>query len=152
MDRQPEADFNPEAEVCGVGQEAHDIFFDDFENGLSKWTASSNRWSIMTGYAVSGTHMLDGADNDSISDHNVAMAIPVALPSGQSYLHFRHAFGFETSDNSYWDGGVLEYSTDNGATWSDAASLIDSGKGYGGTIYNGANADQSLERQRCLCR
>ena len=36
-----------------------------------------------------------------------------------------------------YDGGVIEYSVDDGTTWTDAGSLIDAGDAYGGTIFDG---------------
>ena len=36
-----------------------------------------------------------------------------------------------------FDGGVVEYSTDNGVSWQDAGGLISSGAFYGGTISTG---------------
>jgi hypothetical protein len=53
-------------------------------------------------------------------------------------MQFNHGFGFETSGTTtrtYWDGGVIEYSTDGGATWQPAGSLIAAGKAYGGTLH-----------------
>ncbi|MBI4710239.1 MAG: hypothetical protein HY759_03930, partial [Nitrospirae bacterium] len=44
--------------------------------------------------------------------------------------HFAHAYGFE--DPNY-DGGVLEYSANGGASWNDAGTLFDY-NGYDGTI------------------
>src|SRR6185369_5142857 len=51
-----------------------------------------------------------------------------------TFLHFAHAYDFETYAPNYYDGGVLEYSTNNGASWVDAGSLIDT-NGYNGTIF-----------------
>jgi hypothetical protein len=51
-----------------------------------------------------------------------------------AYLHFYHYFDLERG----WDGGVVEYSA-NGGAWTDAGSLIDSGKDYVGSIYSLGN-------------
>jgi hypothetical protein len=60
----------------------------------------------------------------------------VAVPNGTTYLRFDHAYGFEDSNTgTNNDGGVLEYSTNNGSTWQDAGSLIID-NGYNGTISN----------------
>ena len=42
-------------------------------------------------------------------------------------------YGFEDDPLDTYDGGVVEYSADGGATWNDAGGLFDSG-GYNGTI------------------
>jgi hypothetical protein len=57
-------------------------------------------------------------------------------------MQFNHAFDFEdgfltNGTPGNFDGGVIEYSTDNGASWQDAGSLISSGTPYGGTVFNG---------------
>ena len=88
--------------------------------------------SLVTGYATSGTGLLWGNDMFSSSDSLAAMNMDTALPGGsQPYLHFNHAFGFEDPD---YDGGWLEYSTNGGSTWVDAAPLFDDGLGYTGSI------------------
>jgi bacillolysin len=154
MDRQPVTAFNPEAQVCPDGMTNHDTFFDDFENGLGKWTLTLGTGNLTwlsfrnaTGYpfATSGLESLFGYDVEEISDQRAT--ITVAVPAGQPYLHFRHAFDFEynQSGSAYYDGGVLEYSTDNGSTWTDAADLIDSGMDYNGTIYSGPYGDNPLK-------
>ena len=61
------------------------------------------------------------------------MANGVTLPSN-AHLWFSHAFEFEYGSNSYYDGGVLEYSTNGGSSWVDAGSLFAEGKNYGGTL------------------
>ena len=39
-----------------------------------------------------------------------------------------------TPRRRFYDGGVLEFSTNNGASWNDAGSLIDAGQAYNGTL------------------
>jgi bacillopeptidase F (M6 metalloprotease family) len=65
----------------------------------------------------------------------VAKRYTVRLPSGKTtYLHFKHAYGFEDNNaGTYYDGGVLEYTTDLGATWSDLGSKF-THNGYKGTM------------------
>ena len=50
-----------------------------------------------------------------------------------TYLRFNHAYGFEDDAGHAYDGGVLEYSTNSGASWSDLGPLLTDG-GYNGTI------------------
>ena len=59
----------------------------------------------------------------------------VTLPAN-AYMHFNHSFGFESttpSATTRYDGGVLEYSTNSGTSWTDAGSLI-THNGYNGTL------------------
>ena len=48
--------------------------------------------------------------------------------------YLAHAFGFEDDDVGNYDGGVVEYSTNGGSTWSDAAPLFTAGMAYFGPI------------------
>lgn len=147
MSLEPVAGFNPDATVCPGSQVPVLAFYDDMENGTARWTLTHDtslagsdwvQWFATYGstgdgpYAVSGTESLFGG-NDAIRT-DMRAEITVAVPPSQAYLHFDHAFGFEYSGSTYYDGGVLEYSTNGGSSWTDAAGLIDSGKSYGGTI------------------
>jgi hypothetical protein len=60
------------------------------------------------------------------------MTNAVHIPSG-AFLHFKHAYSFDSFEyysSYYYDGGVVEYSSDGGTTWQDADALFDS-NGYG---------------------
>lgn len=151
MNIDPTGSFNPDTAMCPTGQGvATTIFSDDFENGLSKWTVTHTigtftnwvAWNATYGAtygpnATSGIESLFGDDVATTSDQRAA--ISVTLPAGQSYLHFRHAFDFETSAGNAYDGGVLEYSINGGNTWTDASSLFDTGINYNGTLYPATN-------------
>jgi bacillolysin len=152
---QPSAAPAPHAEVCGVDKPVTRIFFDDFERpelnnwqstahkGLNYWfyPAIENPYDFDATYATSGKGNLWGDDLGGTffdptppSDYSIAMARSVTLPPN-AFLHFNHAFGFDYSPifESNYDGGVLEYSTDNGATWKDAQPLVET-NGYNGTL------------------
>ncbi|MBC8123260.1 MAG: M4 family metallopeptidase [Gemmatimonadaceae bacterium] len=136
MNLEPVAGFEPIAATCPVGRQPGSLFFDDMENSTN-WTFTElvgvNAWFFDTGYAASGTKSLYVEDSNSLSDAVAAMNKSVTLPAG-AFLHFEHAFGFDARLGAYNDGGVLEYSTNGGSSWSDAGSLFDTGKGYGGTL------------------
>ena len=84
-------------------------------------------------FARSGRHMLYADDSPAgVSDSSIAMTASVTVPEN-AFLHFAHAFGF---DEPNYDGGIVEYSSDEGATWVDAGSLFDHG-GYTGAIAGG---------------
>jgi Zn-dependent metalloprotease len=135
---------HPEAPTCPAGQLPTDLFSDNFENPSSgNWTrqtgAGTNQWVHDTGYQTSGKYMLYTPDQATTSDTSIARTAGVAIPTGkQTYMRFRHAYEFEGL-SSFWDGGVIEYSTNNGATWQDAGSLFKSSTdwGYQGTISSG---------------
>lgn len=147
MNQQPTSCPAPDAPLCDAGKNPANLFFDDFESGPSKWqltvTQGTDPWSDQNGslvnqtpYASSGTGHLWGYDNEATTDSSVRTASAIAVPSG-AYLHFMHAYDFEFDSGGYYDGGVVEYST-NGTNWTDAGSLITS-NGYPHAIYNGTN-------------
>src|ERR1700690_822657 len=149
MSFSPSPSYIPSASYCptGMTQPVNDIFYDGFENGLGNWNLRANtgnqRWSISNMYASSGLNSLYGSDYDptagdqnQTSDTFAAMASSVSLPVGSTpYLYFKQAFGFEYYGSQNYDGGVLEYSLDNGTTWKDAKAFFSAGQNYGGTIF-----------------
>jgi Zn-dependent metalloprotease len=141
------ATFSPDADLCPAGMDYHPslvLFKDDFEQGIANWDlgkfSGNGEWQWASGYATSGARMLWGRDDQTFTNSYAAMNTNVALPAGsQPFLHFRHAFGFEFFNHwyfgmFYFDGGVLEYSVDNGVTWRGVPSLFSAGRGYSGTV------------------
>jgi large repetitive protein len=58
---------------------------------------------------------------------------PLSLVPGEALtLSFKHRFSFETDGESNYDGGVIELSTDGGATWDDVGPDL---AGYNGVIF-----------------
>jgi bacillolysin len=145
MDQSPAAAPNPEAPVCATGETASNLFFDNLENTASgNWVtqtgSGSNQWYYPQladwTYATSGTTNFHGWDQPSTADYSITKATGVAVPAGETtYLRFNHSYAFEADINNY-DGGVLEYSVNNGFTWLDAGSLIVN-NGYNGTLTSG---------------
>ena len=140
MNAQPSDNYNPDAPICAANYFTVPIFQDNVENGASFWQTtgtSQNAWSLTNGYASSATHMLYGDDFYTSNDSSIRMTMGLALPaSSEMYLHFKHAFGFESSGVENYDGGVLEYTINNGASWMDASSLFVDGQNYKGVISN----------------
>ena len=138
MDREPSTGFNPEASLCPAGQAPSNLFYDDFEGDLSKWSiggaggSNPGVWTIdatwSTGpYATSGSHSLF-ADDVTTQNHTYAtMATGVTIPPGGLRLHFNHAFGFL---DPALGGARLLYSTDNGASFQDASTFFAAGQDY----------------------
>lgn len=140
MNGQPAVDYNVDAAVCPTGSPTN-AFFDDMESGAGNWTfggiIGSTHWSYdnpFFDFDHSGNHHLYGDDySNSSSDTFAAMNSSVVVPAN-GYLHFYHAYGFEDPN---WDGGILEYSTNNGGSWTNAGPLLEV-NGYDGTLA-GAN-------------
>ncbi|HXQ36963.1 MAG TPA: M4 family metallopeptidase, partial [Anaerolineales bacterium] len=145
MNAQPALNFNTDAPVCDANTPIIS-FADDLESGTANWTFTNGtelRWQYDTPapfgpYAHSGSHSLFANDSPAAITDAKARLTSFTVPNN-AYLHFAHAFGFESfGDPFHFDGGVLEYSINNGSTWLDAGSLIDF-NGYNGTIYNDWN-------------
>src|SRR5262249_27306457 len=127
------------APACPSGQNIDQtIFSDNMEAGLGNWnlTAGGGRWSNTWAYpavgvnAHSGTKVLYADDYPpTISNTSAAMQNSYNIPAN-AYLRFYHHDWF---DWPFYDGGIVEYSTNNGASWSDLKNLIDFG-GYNSTI------------------
>jgi hypothetical protein len=139
MNLQPVPNFNPDAPVCSPMQPINDALFDNLESGLSNWTFNNGtyvRWqrdsSFFGPFAHSGLHSLYADDvPDEVTDATARLA-SVTVPAN-AYLHFSHAYDFENFPPEYYDGGVIEYSTNGGGSWQDASPLIVNNS-YTGTI------------------
>ena len=135
MNLQPVAGFNTDASLCPTGQWPVYVFFDNLESGSSKWSFGTNdanptRWRLDSpygNYSHSGLHHLYADDfPEEQSDSFAAMSASVTIPSG-GQLHFAHAYGFEEPN---FDGGIVEYSTTGGASWSPVDSAWFEVNGY----------------------
>lgn len=121
---------------CTTGV-AVNVFSDNFEATTGNWTATngSGTWgSHTTDFARGGTYSAYGTDPSATSDHRLTTTNAILIPAA-GRLYFDHAFEFEDP----YDGGVVEYSTNNGSTWVDAASLIRFGRTYTGTLVSGTD-------------
>jgi Zn-dependent metalloprotease len=157
MNQAPNASYAPSAQICPMGINVYDLFADDFEtNSLANWTIvntlGNGVWSTgninLGGNSGSYTLLGNGVSTTTDNDSSLQMTNAIRVPaSTTAYIHFEQAFYFETNPgtNTNYDGGVIEYSIDNGTTWQDASGLIDSGRNYNGALaftnpQNGQNA------------
>jgi Zn-dependent metalloprotease len=152
MNKQPASNFNPDAPFCPANMSTDPslvLYKDDFESGDGNWTLQ-NAWSLEDWYATSPTHMFYGNDILESNDSSLTMTTGVDLPAGsKTFLHFDHAFLFDYTvyqgKNYYFDGGVLEYSINNGSTWKDAKPLFSAGQKYKGTVFNYPGTTNTLK-------
>ena len=124
--------------LCPEGQTASStgLFFDDFEsngqNMLAKWErggSPSSGWEASSDFPNSGWLSLHGMDLDHVNDAYAAMKDGVTIPAN-ARMQFNHYWDFEynvqpNGSYGYFDGGVVEYSTDGGTTWNDGRSIPD---------------------------
>jgi hypothetical protein len=82
---------------------------------------------------LSGTrHVWWGPDNngqidgqkESLPDEQNLVSPIMHVGTAPLSISFQHRFSFE---NAGWDGGVIEISTDNGATWTDIGTAVYNG-------------------------
>lgn len=120
-----------------------------FESGTLNTFASSVQqcvpggcgWSAVTTASHAGARSAFSPDVANLADQRLLSISAIPIPStgvGGAVLTFWHRYTFEGSGANYYDGGVLETSTDGGASWQDAGANITSG-GYNGTIPTGFN-------------
>jgi len=141
----------PRLAYCPAGQTPNFVFQDDLENTTSgNWVnnvaTGVNHWNLglgtpdiyLSAHPKSGIYSFWGSDYKLIGDSTVEMASPVALPSG-ALMQYEGDFDFEAGATVGYDGGVVEYSTDGGAIWTDAGSLISAGQVYTHTLSTGSN-------------
>jgi len=110
-------------------------FSDDMESGAVGFVGEllgglANPWVQTTAQSNSPSTSWFVADIGTVSDSALRMPTIAALPENAE-LRFAHRLNSETD----FDGGVLEYSINGGATWVDAGPWIFEGP-YNSTINN----------------
>ena len=133
MQLQPLAGYNPEAAVCSAGQIARSLYPKNY-NGFELSTDFSGvpGWTRQLDFAREGTFSLFGKGSGSfLIDQSVQFTEAVTLPPN-AYLRFEHAFEFEATGTTFYDGGAVGYRV-NGGPFTPLASPTD-GAGYTGVI------------------
>ncbi|HJQ68223.1 MAG TPA: S8 family serine peptidase [Blastocatellia bacterium] len=107
---------------------------DDVDAARVKWKFKKGfSLSTITGNSGSRSyHAVDPGkeeDDEQLATMTMKKKINIPANAGRVRLTFFHIFNFEPG----FDGGVLEISTDNGATWEDLGSRVIAG-GYDGKV------------------
>jgi endonuclease YncB( thermonuclease family) len=125
---------------CASGTTASELYQYGFESGAGTWThnGTGDSWAISTTNPHGGTSLFHANDPAIVSDQRL-ISPPIALPTGQNpiVLKFWHVPVLEASGaTACYDGGVLEVSTNAGATWTPvpAASIL--AGAYTGAVSN----------------
>ncbi|XSG75310.1 CSLREA domain-containing protein [Herpetosiphon llansteffanensis] len=144
--------------VCIPGSSLQ-VLFSDSVNNNAQWNVNgiSPTWSLDGSSFNSPNFSWHADDPDALSDQRLTTMAGIAIPAGASdvTLYFNHNYRFEfdfggggeptpmpehsskrsnTPFESYFDGGVVEYSTD-GTNFNDLGSFFSS-SGYDGMIMN----------------
>jgi uncharacterized protein (TIGR03382 family) len=97
------------------------------------WTTSStsvNNWSHVRETGLDGAEL--GTDPGFTSDSSL-VSPPLTAGTGPLTVSFTHKFSFEftpaagATPSQAFDGGVIEFSTDGGTTWSDVGLVVNPG-------------------------
>jgi hypothetical protein len=128
---------------CDIGTEPVELFAEDFSAGMNGFSTEgstgASTWAISTRPgSPSGGNTVRAIDITTVSDQRL-VSPPVELPADESplTLQFWNDQTLERGGSGCFDGGVLEISSDGGATWDpmpDAALLVGS---YDGPIDDG---------------
>ena len=122
MSQQPTNGFNPDADYCPSGTSRYlDLYTEIFSFGADGWIFCS-LWRISLGTFKRLCHERESMlwADDGYADANLVAMMSSGLvlaTNSKAYLHFAHSYRFDYSGAYYYDGGVLEYTIDNGATW-----------------------------------
>lgn len=109
--------------------------FEDSANGPGtspNWnttTTTAGNWSVSSARSFSPTKSYYSSNLDVQSDQSLVLTNAIALGATPPPLSFRHWFNCEST----YDGGVIEASTDGGATWTDMQPNFLTG-GYNATM------------------
>ncbi|QTD52063.1 pre-peptidase C-terminal domain-containing protein [Sulfidibacter corallicola] len=112
---------------------------DDLESGDANWNidtlpgdgGNTDPWFLATSDSNSPSTSFFVSDEATVKDQAISLSAALDLPAGSpAALSFFHRYDTEST----YDGGVLEYSTDDGANWFDILA------GNGGSVP--ANGDR----------
>ncbi len=127
---------------------------EDFEieprwlNEVSLDGGTVGAWTVGPSVLGDDDWVLRGAANGAPSD--TAMELPEVnvVPGIPFVVRFDHRYDFEGDEETLWDGGVIELSTDGGASWRDVSEYVD--PGYTGPL--GDEAENVLAHRPAYSR
>ena len=129
---------SPTAQTFGLRMNVDDIpassATETFGAGTSAWTASAH-WKHVRLTPLDGSW--HGVAIGALADYNV-MTPPLAIGTGAFSFSYSQSFVFELASGVAYDGGVVELSTNNGATWADVTTF-GANPMYTGTITDESN-------------
>ncbi|MEO8699802.1 MAG: M36 family metallopeptidase [Kofleriaceae bacterium] len=106
---------------------------DTFDTVTTVWTAPDAGWEPQRKTALDG--IWHGTDAGQVSDVTLVSPALTAEQTIPVTITFSQAYSFELGGAIAFDGGVIEFSTDAGVTWTDISTLTTIG--YGTTPIDG---------------
>lgn len=129
---------------CPIGSTAVDLLLETFPGGSlpAGWSTAGSTgavgWVGSTAQAHEGGHSMFAQNVASATDQRLTMP-PVELPADAAalYLNFQNWQRIESGGSTgCYDGGLLEFSTDRGTTWTPVQNEV-MVREYDGTIPTG---------------
>ncbi|HEU4726618.1 MAG TPA: hypothetical protein VFT22_01975, partial [Kofleriaceae bacterium] len=124
--------------LTGADDIANASNIDHAETKISPWTATGSGAASVWGRAIeaSGNQSFFGK-NAGFSSDTQFVSPPLEVRTTEPFVvKLQHAYSLEGAPGGFFDGGVIELSSDGGATWSDVSALgVD--PGYTGTLVVG---------------
>jgi len=129
---------------CPSGTNPNIVFFDDIEGDVSDWTlpaapVGNNTWMQSTTRAFAGTSWY--AEDLAVASDQYLVSPAITLPTAAeqpislAYWNFQNLEANSgVNPDACWDGGLLEISTDGGATFTQIAGSDLLGDQYNGNI------------------
>lgn len=128
--------------ICGPSEQLTTGFSDNMENGNNGWTTdpvSGTTWTLSSARPSSGSFAWLAVDVITASDQRL-ISPPIVVPADQTSLNlrFRHDVTMEANGaTACFDGGFVEASTNNGATWTALPTQAQLQDTYDGPLASG---------------
>ena len=129
---------------CNIGDLSIDLMREDFQQGLpDSWAISGQAptWALNSDHSVVGDFSMHAVNSPSVSDQRLETA-DYALPASEPgpFLEFWNRQSIESrSQGGCWDGAVMEFSNDSGASWIQVDESMIINRSYDGEIATGFN-------------
>ena len=117
---------------------------DDAESPVTNWSehnavGAAGVWARAQSDRSPGTHLYHGDNRGATTDASF-VSPPLQVDAVEPFtITFQHRYAFETGSSNgqpvFYDGGVIELSSDGGVTYRDVSSLAK--PGYSGAIATG---------------
>jgi hypothetical protein len=121
---------------AGSTSESFEVFAPPWTTSGPVLSSANAPWTIVLSDTTTNNHVYFAPAPANLSDQRLVTP-PLFLGAGGIGFTFKHAYTFEVGNGgggpAYYDGGVVEITTDGGANWTDLGSSITSG-GYGGLL------------------
>jgi subtilisin family serine protease len=129
---------------CGLGTVPLIAFEEGFEAGTSGWThgGSGDTWALSGARVHGGASAFHATDPPTTSDQRLVSPAVVLPDEGAGLtLQFWNWQEMESSFSGCWDGGVVEISTDGGASWTYLPTSVMLTDPYDGPVTGLASLD-----------